>query len=178
MCCITSIQHVVLVHYHLSIYTRLHIQLYLLPLPPGDLPSDPSPVHTMMWFPLKWSWFSIPDISKLKTMIIWFPCPHRRSASSSTQHVLVHSAIAVWVYTYVYISTILWSSLWTEWLQWSWFSIQPVNPVISKFETHDHFSCSQWSKPHLVKYTAYSRARPLLFGYILHGVHTYYIDIR
>ena len=40
------------------------------------------------------------------------------------------------------------------------------------------YSCSQWSKPHLVKYTAYSRARPLLFGYILHGVHTYYIDIR
>ena len=35
------------------------------------------------------------------------------------------------------------------------------------------YSCSQWSKPHLVKYTACSRARPLLFGYILHGVHYY-----
>lgn len=58
-----------------------------------------APVHVDS---LKWSWFSSRVWKPWSFNVV--PCPHRSSASSSTQHVFIHSAITVWVYTYVYIS--------------------------------------------------------------------------
>lgn len=58
-----------------------------------------APVHVDS---LKWSWFSSRVWKPWSFNVV--PCPHRSSASSSTQHVFINSAITVWVYTYVYIS--------------------------------------------------------------------------